>query len=175
MAEAKSKRKKPNSLYPVKDLQEANAVLAEIGALKRRIEAIESESQERIDQIKAEADAEKTPLKARMESMGTGLNAFSEYNKSDLFPKKRSVELTFGTLGYRRSSEIGTKPKRTLAMVLGRLKELGFKQAIRTTEQVNKEELRTWPDERLDLVGARRIEKDEFWYEVTQEEINPGV
>ncbi len=175
MVESKSKRKKPTNLHPVKDLAEANTVLAEIGMLDREIKRIKADQQEEIDRIKAETDALVTPLEERMENMGTGLNAFSEYNKGKLFETKRSVELTFGVLGYRRSNEIAPKPKHTLAMILGRLKDLSFAEAIRVKEEVNKDVLKTWPDERLDLVGARRIEKDSFWFEVKEEEINPGV
>ena len=35
-------RKKPQNLYPVKDLAEANTVLADIGALKRQIELMDA-------------------------------------------------------------------------------------------------------------------------------------
>jgi len=37
---------------------------------------------------------------------------------------------------------------------------------------VNKDELAQWTDEKLALVDARRVEKDTFWYEVAEQEIN---
>lgn len=165
-------RRKPKTLYPVKDLKAANTTMAEIGALKRRIAEFEAMMNEEIDRIKAGAEAEVAPLMQQVKEMEAGLTAFAEYNKNELFAKKRSVELDFGTLGYRRSKEIRPKPKHTLAMVLHRLKELGFNMAIRNKASVNKEELHGWPDERLDLVGARRVEKDEFWFEINEQKIN---
>ena len=164
-------RKKPQNLYPVKDLTEANAVLADIGALKRQIEQINGVLADDVDRLKADAEAQIAPLLAKLNCLENGLLAFAEYNKDDLFAGRRSRELTFGLLGYRRSSEIAAKPKHTLAMVLGKLKELGFDEGIRVNESVNKDTLRTWPDERLDLVGARRVEKDSFWYELKEVEV----
>lgn len=168
-----SARRKPQNLYPVKDLAQANATLGEIAGLKRQIDAINAELNEEMDRMKAEAEAHIAPLAARLTSLENGLLAFAEYNKDELFAEKRSQELTFGILGYRRSSEIAAQPKRTLAQVLEKLEELGFTEGIRTSRSVNKDVLRTWPDERLDLVGARRVEKDTFWYEVKTEEIKP--
>ena len=168
-------RKKPQNLSPVKDLVEANAVLAEIGGLKRQIEQINNLLADEADRLKAEAEARIAPLAARLTQLENGLLAYAEYNKDDLFADRRSQELTFGMLGYRRSSEIAAKPKHTMAMVLGKLEELGFEKGIRINKSVNKDVLRTWPDERLELVGARRVEKDAFWYELKEVEVEEAV
>lgn len=168
-------RKKPANLHPVKDLTEANAVLAELGSLKRHVEMINVGLSDQVDQLKAEAEAKAAPLLARMANLENGLLAFAEYNKAEVFEDRRSKELTYGVLGYRKSTEIATKKGHTMAMILGRLKELGFEQGIRISEAVNKDELRTWPDERLDLVGACRKEKDTFWYEVHEEAIKDAA
>lgn len=168
-------RKKPQNLYPVKDLTEANTVLAEIGALKRQIEQINAGLADDVDRLKADAEAKTAPLAARMSCLENGLLAFAEYNKDELFAGRRSRELTFGTLGYRRSSEIAAQPKHTMAMVLGKLEELGFEEAIRINKSVNKDTMRTWPDERLELVGARRVEKDSFWYELKEVEVEDAA
>lgn len=169
-------RKKPKHLlYPVKDLQEANTVLAQIGALKRQVEQINNQLGDDIDRLKADAEAKAAPLLSRLACLENGLLAYAEYNKDSLFSDRRSKELTFGLLGYRRSTEIAALPRHTMAMVLGKLEELGFAAAIRISKAVNKDELRTWPDERLELVGARRVEKDTFWYEVRDEDIKEAA
>jgi hypothetical protein len=36
-------------------------------------------------------------------------------------------------------------------------------------EDVNKDELLKWPDERLKLVGASRVVSDDFWLECIEE------
>lgn len=163
-------RSKPK-LYPVASLADANQALADIGALKRQITLIEAEMNTAIDQAKAAAEAAAGPLKLKIAAIDTGLQAYAEQNKKALFKDRRSHELDYGTIGFRKSSQIKPKTKTTWAMVLGRLKEMKFANAIRTKEEVNKEEMATWPAERLDLVGARRVDKDQFWYEIDESKI----
>lgn len=164
-------RVKPMNLVPIADLGQADAALREIAELKRRLGAREAQLNEAIDQLKAEAAAAAAPDQARLKSLEGGLQAFSEYNRDTLFPQKKSVELNHGLLGYRKTTALKTAGKTTWAMVLAKLKELEFFGGIRAKEEVNKEELLTWPSERLDLVGARRESQDVFWYEVKEEEI----
>ncbi|MDA8138010.1 MAG: host-nuclease inhibitor Gam family protein [Desulfobacteraceae bacterium] len=163
-------RSKPNSIKPINDLCQANDALALIAAGKRTVAAIEAEMNAAIDRLKAEAEAQAAPLQAQIKAIEGGLQAFAEYNRA-LFKEKRSRELDHGAIGFRKSKELKPAPKHTWQMVLGRLKELAFMPAIRIKEEVNKEELATWPDERLELVGVRRVEKDLFWYEISQEKI----
>lgn len=165
-------RSKPNQIKPIADLAQVNAALAEIADAKRAIKAIEAEMNAAIDRIKSEGELQAQPLQALIKSIEGGLQAFAEYNKRALFAEKRSKELDFGSIGYRKSSQIKTAPRTTWEMVLGRCRELKFDAAIRVKAEINKEELATWPDERLQMVGARRVEKDQFWYETKAEEIS---
>lgn len=165
-------RRKPKNLYPIKDVAEANRVLGEVASLKRQLDGIDNKLNDDIDRLKVESESHAAPLHSRLDSLENGLLAFAEHNKEDLFVGKRSKALDFGSLGYRKSSEIKPKPKHTLAMILGKIKELGFSAGVRISEAVNKDELRTWPDERLELVGARRVEKDTFWYEINEQKLN---
>ena len=166
-----SARRKPQNLYPVKDLGQADQTIREIAGIKRRIEGINATLNDTIDRAKAEAETLIAPLATRLAGLENGLLAFAEYNKEDLFADRRSRELTYGELGYRRSTEIAAVPRGSMAQVLGKLHELGFEEGIRVNESVNKDVLRTWPDERLELVGARRVEKDTFWYEIKEEAV----
>lgn len=164
-------RNKPNNLYPVKNLEHANEVLAEIGSIKRQIAATESKMNDEIDSIIADKEAAIAPLVSRLRSLENGLIAFAEYNKDDLFSKSRSKELVHGSLGYRRSSEIKTLPKMTWKQVLGNLEEMGFLEAVRTRKDPDKEILRTWSAEKLQLIGCKIQDKDTFWYEVNEVEL----
>lgn len=161
-------RQKPKNLIPVKDVAEANKVLAEIASIKRTIQALEGELNDAIDHLKAQSEARAAPYKVRLLALENGLLAFSEFNKDELFFQKRSKVLEFGTIGYRRSMEIKPQPKTTWKMILGKIKDLDFSDALRIREDVNRDELRGWPEERLELVGARRMEKDTFWYETDE-------
>ena len=166
-------RKKPNNLFPVPDLDTANAALAEIAEIKRSLEAVNAAMNESIDRVKGEAEVKAAPLQTRMKHIEAGLQAFAEHNKTELFQKKKSVVLDFGVIGFRKSTSIKPQPKTTWAMVLGKIKEFGadFSAAIRTKEDVDKEELATWPEERLNLVSARRVVRDTMYYEVNEQKV----
>lgn len=168
---AKRNRTKPKQIEHIKDLKAADTALGEIAGIKRRLAEIDQELNDGIDLLKAEAAAKAHPIQERLTGLENGLLAYAEFNQAELFAKKKSVELTFGSLGYRKSTEVKPKPKFTWKLVLEKLKELSFSSAIRTKEEPNKEELRGWPEERLDLVGVRKVPRETFWYETKEEEV----
>ncbi|EGJ49021.1 host-nuclease inhibitor Gam family protein [Desulfocurvibacter africanus] len=168
-------RRKPKNVYLVRDLAEANAVLAEIAAVRRTLAGIEAELNTRIDQAKKLSEAAAAKHLERLQALESGLLAFAEYNKDELFQDRRTRELDFGALGYRKSSEIKPITKSTWEMVLGNLRDMGFSEAVRSKEEVDKDVLRTWPDGRLEIVGARRVEKDTFWFEVKEHKVEENA
>jgi len=168
-------RKKPDNIEHIADNQHADRVLAQVGHLQRQLRQIEGDLNDRIDQAKAEAAAKAAPLKARMAELDAGLLAYAEYNKDRLFGKKRSVKLHFGTLGFRRSTQLKTAAKWTWAAVLERCRELGLTQAIRVKESVDKESLAQLPDPQLEQIGVVRRPKDSFWYEVDEHAIEDSA
>ncbi|MGD9504546.1 MAG: host-nuclease inhibitor Gam family protein [Syntrophobacteraceae bacterium] len=157
-------RRKPENIFMVKDLAEADAAMVEIGELRRRIAARELEAEERIAAEKTARNADRAPLEARAKALETGVMVFAEMNRTDLFQDRKTVELPGGKFGFRKSTALQTKSRKiTWEMVLGKLKELAIPKAIRVKESVNKEELLTWPEERLEQVGAVRVIEDKFW------------
>jgi phage host-nuclease inhibitor protein Gam len=162
-------RRKPKAIPAIADLNQAGNALAELARLDRDLKAIESDLNEGVDQLKAEAKAKAEPLAARRKELETGLATFAEANKAELFKRPKSRELTFGTIGFRKSTKLLTLPKLTLATVLEKLKSYKFTEAIRKKESVDKDAMRDWPDERLELVGMRRKKEDEFFIELKAE------
>ncbi len=163
-------RKKPEVIEPIGDLAAANAALGEIAGLQRRLAGIEQGMNEAIDHAKKAAEAEAAPLAARLKALEGGLQAFAALGKGALFADRRSVELAHGQFGFRRATALKTAAKVTWDMVLGKLRELG-QGCIRLKEEVDKQALGEWTDERLELVGVRRVETDTFWYEVAAEDL----
>jgi phage host-nuclease inhibitor protein Gam len=159
-------RTKPSNLHPVKSLDDANEALREIGELKRIIAAIEDRMNDDIDVLKASAKEEAAHYRSRLEALENGVYAFAEIKKDELFDdNRRSVTLDFGSIGYRRSHEVGLAKGFTWKAVLAKLRELLFKDAIRVKEEPDKDILKSWPAERLALVGCVRKENDTFWLE----------
>ena len=162
-------RVKPQNLQPIRSKEEANDAIKEIGEVKRIIVEIENKMNDDIAILKAEAATEAASYRSRLEALENGVYAFADIKKEELFTdKQRSLKLDFGVIGYRRSSEIGLKKGFTWKTVLAKLKELAFKDAIRIKEEPDKDIMKSWPKERLALVGCENKEKDTFWYEVDE-------
>jgi len=159
-------RMKPKAVESIRSNQEVDDAFFRIAQLRLLLKGIDADAEERINKIKAEAVKKAEPYRAEIEKLSNGIFVYAEYEKNNLFDKKRSVELNFGVFGYRRSSSIHVK-KTTLEL----LKQLGFSQAINVKEMVNKEVLGGYDDETLAKVDASREEKDEFWFEVKEQAI----
>lgn len=164
-------RVKPQNIQPVHSIEEANSALCEIGELKRITADIENRLNDDIAALKAQAAEEAAPHNSRRAALENGLLAFAEFRKDKIFKDKRSVKLDYGELGYRKSTELATMKGFTWKLVLGKLKELAFKEAVRTKEEPDKDVMSQWPEERLNLVGVERKEKDAFWFEIDETKI----
>lgn len=163
-------RQKPEA-HIIGTVKQAEAALQEIAGIERRIASHEAHMNEVIDNAKANAKALCDPLVERRKALATGLATFATLNKADLFAKRKSITLGFGTIGFRKVTRLKALAKVTMARVLERLHECGFKDAIRTKESVDKEVMRDWPDERLETVGMQRVSSDDFYYELDQEAV----
>jgi phage host-nuclease inhibitor protein Gam len=163
-------RIKPQALI-INDVKQADEALAELAAIMREVGEIEAAMNAIIDGAKDAAAKKSQPMQDRRKELEAALATFGNLRKPELFKDKKSLELNFGIIGFRKSTSLRTKAKTTWAAVLERLKELGLTTGIRTKEEVDKDVLRAWPEERLEAVGVRRDERDEFYVEVKQEEV----
>lgn len=159
----------------VTDLSEAGRTLGEIGAIDREIDRIETDMQEQIDGIKALAARKAKPLQEKRRALSDALATFATLNRRDLFRKSKSLDLGFGVIGFRLSTSISQLRGVTVDMTIERMRELKLSDGIRIKESVDKEACGGWPDERLELVGLKRQQKDAFYYEVSAEAIPEGV
>jgi phage host-nuclease inhibitor protein Gam len=151
----------------INTLDEANLVLKEIGLLEKELEGIDAEAHKAIAEIKTEAVRKEEGLRKRIADDSALLGAYAEYNRADLFKDRKSVQLSFGSFGYRKSTSISVK-KTTLEL----LKKLGKIIFIRTKEEVDKDAMAVMTDEELAMVDAVRKVKDDFFCEADKEEIN---
>lgn len=155
----------------ITDIDGANRVLAAIASIQRQLADIELNLNARIDAAKAEAGRLAAPLRAELTAQEAGLRAYAEYHKPVLFASRRSIELLYGSFGFRQSTELKTRPKVTWAMVLEAIRNLGRDSAIRRTESCNREAMEAWTDTELEAVGVARSFNDKFWYEAKKEEV----
>jgi phage host-nuclease inhibitor protein Gam len=148
-------------------IEDANLVLKEIGLLESELGAIDSEAHKAIAEIKTDAASRGEGKRKRIAELSGLLGAFAEYNKDELFHDRKSVQLSFGVFGYRKSTSIGVK-KTTLEL----LKKLGLNKCIRVKEEPDKEAMAGLDDETLAQADAVRKVKDDFFCEADREEIN---
>lgn len=164
----KTKRIKPKTkMAPVRNLEEANQALLEIARRRLELKRIDADAEEAINNIKEEANAKAKPLQEEIAFYEGGLAAFAEMSKHEIFSKKKSIELNFGIMGYRKSTKVSISRKHTLRL----LKEHGLTEAIKIKETPNKDVLADYPEDTLKKVKARRVSEDNFWYEVKEEEV----
>jgi phage host-nuclease inhibitor protein Gam len=162
-------RRKPNPpAVVINNLEQADDVLREMAKCSREIELIRSSMNQVIDDAKNEAKELASTHQARLAELEESLAAYATYQRSDLFKVRKSITRVFGSFGFRKSTEIKPEKKQTWGGILEQLKSLGMTHAVRIKEEVNKETLQEWPDERLEKVGARRVSEDRFWVEVDQ-------
>lgn len=159
-------RLKPN-VKKIESIEDANLALKEIGLLERELESIDSDAHKQIAEIKAAAVERGNPVRKRIGDLAALLGAYAEYNRADLFKDKKTVQLSFGVFGYRKSTSISVK-KTTLEL----LRKLGFDKCIRVKEEPDKEAMAELDDETLAQVDAVRKIKDDFFCEADKEEVN---
>jgi Mu-like prophage host-nuclease inhibitor protein Gam len=151
-------------------LEDVNVALREIGLLERELEGIDAEAQKQIAEIKGAAAKSGEPLRARIIEISTKVGAYAECNKDDLFKDRKSVELTFGVFGYRKSTSISVK-KTTIEL----LKKLKLGRYVRIKEEPDKDAMAELDDDTLAQVDAVRKIKDDFFCEANREEVNKDL
>lgn len=164
-------RKKLTNYHPVGSLKAANEALEKIAELKRLAEAEIMVMNDEIDGIKAQTESSVEKLHQQIQLYENGLQLFSECRKDELFKKRRSIDLLFGTFGFRKSTKLVTTARTKWARVVELLEEKGLKSGIRIKKSANKDVLGEWSDEKLAQVNVKRKEDDVFWYEVNEEEL----
>lgn len=165
-----TKAKRIKTTAPViGDLPGADKALRELAELERSTGAINLRLNDEIDRLKERAKADIAPMEARKKELVQALAAWLSMCRQEVLRDKKSLELTFGTVGFRQSTSIRQRAGVSQETTLERLKEMALIEGIRTREEIDKDALRGWPAERLALVGLVRREEDRFFVEIKEE------
>ncbi len=159
-------RHKP-AVLGIRGLDAANMVLKEIGLLEGHIEKIDAEAHEAIAEIKATAAKAGERARKKIAELASMLGAYAQSEKGELFKDKKSIQLSFGVFGFRRSTSIRIK-KDTVEL----LKKLEHHECVRVKEEADKEAMANLDDDTLAQVDAVRKTKDDFFCEADRERIN---
>ena len=163
-------RSKPNP-HIVESREQAEGTMAELAAIARKLDGVTVAMNTEIDTAKAKASQASAPLEARKKELENGLAVFARLNKAEFFAKEKSLDLGFGTIGFRASTKIVQQSGISAEMTLAKLNEFDLKEGVRTKEEINKEAMAAWADARLETVGLRRQKSDGFFVEVKRDSL----
>lgn len=165
-------RKKLKNMITLNSWRECDEALRAIGEHTRDIMAIENVMNEQIAAARAAATDKATPLKEQVAQLELALRDYATNHRDDMDGKKSKV-LTFGTLGFRRSTKIKLpSAKEKLAVIIGRLRAMHMDECVSIPEpRVDKEALKKYSPDVIAETGATLTVEDVFGYEVNMEEL----
>lgn len=167
-----SKRVKPEIKIPViKSLEEADAILGRIAELGREVDMINIEMNAEIDEAKRNAESLAEPYKQEVSELNEALVRYATFNRDELFKKKKSLQLTFGSIGFRSSTSLKLLSKWTWKKVLQTLHDLSMNTCIRNKPEVDREALKILSEDKLKAVGCRIVQEDQFFYELSEQNL----
>lgn len=164
-------RKKLN-MITLHSWQECDDALRTIAEHTRDVAAIENVMNEQIANAKAAAADRAAPLKGEIAELELALRDWALAHRDDMDGRK-SKPLTFGTVGFRRSTRI-TLPsaKEKLAAIVARLRAKEMTDCIvQPDARVDREALKKYGAEQIAEVGATLTVEDIFGYDVNIEKL----
>ena len=150
----------------VTSLDEADLTLSKIAELSRDIVRLETKRDKKIADAKLEVKEDLLILRERIAAHEQAVEEFSENNKED-FKKHRSRKLSFGVIGFRKSTKLVCLSKWNWRKVLVALLKRKSRAGLRIEFIVNKRILNTWSDEKLKAIGVKKKAEDKFFMELS--------
>ena len=159
-------RKKLN-MIPLHRWPECDEALRTIGEHQRDIAALESVMNEQIANAKTIAADRAAPLKAQVAELELALRDYAQTHRDDMDGRKSKL-LTFGSVGFRRSTRISLpSAKEKVAAIVARLRAKDMADCVVQPEpRVDKDALKKYGAEQIAEVGATLIVEDVFGYDV---------
>jgi len=156
----------------VNSRDDADRALQQITAQRLIIDAEENTANEKIDEIRADlVEKTKGPREA-LAAHELALEEWAEAHKDELFKDPRSMQLNFGTIGYRLTPwKIAILGKLKVATVIEKLRAAKMRALIRTKEEIDREKALNYLNSDLAKVGLRKNRSDEFYYEIKSEDV----
>ena len=93
----------------IESLDDVNMALKDIGLAQKELDAIDAKANAEIAKIKEKALKDGESLRTKITESASKIQSYAEYNKDELFKDAKSIELSFGKIGYRKSTKISRK------------------------------------------------------------------
>lgn len=150
----------------LKSWQEVDDALRDIRECKHALTELSVEQARRIEAVKGECRNSAQPIENRAKRLEAEIKEFVDAHRSELTGKSRV--LTFGTVGYRLSSNL--KLNLTEADTIALLEAMGRTEFIQITKKLDKVSLKKQSSEFLDKIDAWVKTTDGFSYDVADPE-----
>lgn len=164
-------RIKPNRQLPaLGSWDDVDLALCELGEHQRAIGAVQAQMQQAIDDAKLAAKDASEPHQLRVAELTRQVQDFAEAHRAEL-GRRKSRTLTFGALGWRKSTRI-TIPRDAgkVAEIVRLLHAVGWHDCVTVAApRINKDALRQRPAEEIVKLGCGVNIDDEFWLELATE------
>jgi len=160
-----------NEKYPTPVHQEIDEFLAEFHEADREVKELEDYAAAALAEVQKEWADKILPAKYKRDALGAAVKGMERDHQALLFgevepaPVSCSIDLPNGTLIYTKEQYV-VKPRKV--DVLANLKAQDLQEGIRVEESVDWDELATWTNEQLALVGTRREVKETYGFQIKE-------
>ena len=143
---------------------QADDILGNLRALSDSIAEVQAMADREFAELTEKYGALMDPIKTRLKEKEKEIMRLMKAEKADLFDGKDIVRLINGILLYSREFKVSI-PRDALE----KAEKLGLAEAIKIVKSLNRDIVKSWPDEKLVLIGAERKAGDKFSYEIKKE------
>lgn len=155
----------------LKNWEEVDACLKVMSDAENQLSMITAEMNAAIAQAKKKAEEKAAQYKETIKQNEGKIKEFTTIRKEDL--KGKSKQLTFGTVGFRQSTKL-LLPSDTAEVIL-KLRENGMADCINVKEIINKDTVKSYPEEDILRIGGYLQRSDTFWYETDKDTLAEAV
>lgn len=155
----------------LKSWEDVDACLKAMGDAENQISVITAEMNAAIAEAKKAAEEKAAEYKERIKQNEGKIKEFTTVRKEEL--KGKSRQLTFGTVGFRQSTKL-LLPSDTAEVIL-KLRENGMADCINVKETINKDTVKSYPEEEILRIGGYLQRSDTFWYETDKDTLAEAV
>lgn len=155
----------------LKSWEDVDVCLKALGDAENEISVITAEMNAAIAQAKKEAEERAAQFKETIKQNEGKIKEFTTIRKEEL--KGKSRQLTFGTVGFRQSTKL-LLPSDTAEVIL-KLRENGMADCINVKESINKDTVKSYPEEDILRIGGYLQRSDTFWYETDKDTLAEAV
>lgn len=134
---------------------------------ENQLSVITADMNAAIAQAKKEAEERAAQYKDMIKQNEGKIKEFTTIRKEEL--KGKSRQLTFGTVGFRQSTKL-LLPSDTAEVIL-KLRENGMADCINVKETINKDTVKSYPEEEILKIGGYLQRSDTFWYETDKDSL----